>query len=55
MDQVLRAGRSESLYGSEGWGFESLRARKLDLTAPCDVAKLSESGSEVSARAVIAG
>jgi len=27
MDQVVSVGPSESLYGSEGWGFESLRAR----------------------------
>ena len=27
MDSAARAGRSESLYGTEGWGFESLRAR----------------------------
>ena len=27
MDQIAQAEQSESLYGSEGWGFESLRAR----------------------------
>jgi hypothetical protein len=27
MDSAALTGRTKSLYGSEGWGFESLRAR----------------------------
>ena len=30
MDKVIAVGRSEPLFGSEAWGFESLRARATD-------------------------
>ena len=39
MDSVGWAGRSESLYGSEGWGFESLRARHVNRDHACHTAR----------------